>query len=278
MNDKTTPPLADIRRDFERVSAEIVKKAAGFAASILADVAGRRGTLDGRIQPLARSMRMAGPAFTIEVRAGDNLMIHAAISMAKPGDILVVDGKADRTCAGSVSSRPSAPCAGAMTRGPFRRQSTLRARPGGIVMRTDPSVSPTIRTNGPGQNRMATRRMTSDQSEVTSPAWAIRPMATKGTASWPPAAARASRAVTPGAPCRAANWYPPTPGTTITCPSSRASPRAAAAARTRDGPVIGPGPRGPGNDRRGQGRRRRRGSRWTEPCGRQPGPDRVPSR
>jgi 4-hydroxy-4-methyl-2-oxoglutarate aldolase len=99
MNDKTTPPLTDVRRDFERVSADVVKKASGYAASILADVAGRRGTLDARIQPLARSMRMAGPAFTIEVRAGDNLMIHAAISMAKPGDILVVDGKADRTCA-----------------------------------------------------------------------------------------------------------------------------------------------------------------------------------
>jgi regulator of RNase E activity RraA len=39
------------------------------------------------------------PAFTIEVRAGDNLMIHAAMTIAKPGDILVIDGKGDRTCA-----------------------------------------------------------------------------------------------------------------------------------------------------------------------------------
>jgi RraA family protein len=62
-------------------------------------VAGRRGTLDGRIAPVSPAMRLAGPAFTIEVRAGDNLMIHAAISMAKPGDILVIDGKGDRTCA-----------------------------------------------------------------------------------------------------------------------------------------------------------------------------------
>ncbi|MGZ5085764.1 MAG: RraA family protein [Usitatibacter sp.] len=99
MNDKTSPPLTDIRRDFERVPADVVKRASAYAASILADVAGRRGTLDARIQPLTRSMRMAGPAFTIEVRPGDNLMIHAAISMAKPGDVLVVDGKADRTCA-----------------------------------------------------------------------------------------------------------------------------------------------------------------------------------
>ena len=89
----------DIRRDFDRVPAEIVQKASGFAASILADVAGRRGTLHGRVQPVSPAMRLAGPAFTIEVRAGDNLMIHAAIGMAKPGDILVIDGKADRTCA-----------------------------------------------------------------------------------------------------------------------------------------------------------------------------------
>ena len=94
--DKT---ISDIRRDFERVSPEIVKKANQFAASILADVAGRRGTLDGRITALSPSLKMAGPAFTIEVRPGDNLMIHAAMSMAKPGDVLVVDGKADRTCA-----------------------------------------------------------------------------------------------------------------------------------------------------------------------------------
>ena len=99
MIEKTSPANADIRRDFERVSPEIVRKASAFAASILADVAGRRGTLDGRIMPLSRATRVAGPAFTIEVRAGDNLMIHAALAMAKPGDVLVVDGKADRTCA-----------------------------------------------------------------------------------------------------------------------------------------------------------------------------------
>jgi 4-hydroxy-4-methyl-2-oxoglutarate aldolase len=94
-----SPSLSDIRRDFERVSPEIVKQASAFASSILADVAGRRGALDGRIAPLAHSFRMAGPAFTIEIRPGDNLMIHAAMAMARPGDILVIDGKADRTCA-----------------------------------------------------------------------------------------------------------------------------------------------------------------------------------
>lgn len=99
--------LSDIRRDFERVSPAVVQKASAFAASTLADVAGRRGTLDGRIAPLLPSMRMAGPALTIEVRPGDNLMVHAAMLIAKPGDILVIDGKGDRTCAlmGSIMIR-----------------------------------------------------------------------------------------------------------------------------------------------------------------------------
>jgi regulator of RNase E activity RraA len=96
---KPDATLADVIRDFERVPADVVARAATYQAAILADVAGRRGTLDGRIAPLSPAMKLAGPAFTVEVRPGDNLMIHAAMAMAKPGDILVVDGKGDTTCA-----------------------------------------------------------------------------------------------------------------------------------------------------------------------------------
>jgi len=96
-NRPASSPL--LRRDFERVPPALVAQASAFAASILADVAGRRGTLDGRITPLSRSTRLAGPAFTVEVRPGDNLMIHAAMALAQPGDVLVVDGKGDRSCA-----------------------------------------------------------------------------------------------------------------------------------------------------------------------------------
>jgi regulator of RNase E activity RraA len=91
--------LPDVIRDIERVSAEVAKKAAAFASSILADVAGRRGALSGRIAPLAPSMRFSGPAITVEVRPGDNLMIHAAMAIAKPGDVILVDGRGDLTSA-----------------------------------------------------------------------------------------------------------------------------------------------------------------------------------
>jgi 4-hydroxy-4-methyl-2-oxoglutarate aldolase len=89
----------DVVREFERVDAGVVEQAARYPASILADVAGRRGALNGRIAPLAPTMRFAGPALTVEVRPGDNLMIHAAMAIAKPGDVIVVDGKGDLSSA-----------------------------------------------------------------------------------------------------------------------------------------------------------------------------------
>jgi regulator of RNase E activity RraA len=89
----------NVVKDFERVSPEIVQKASQFQPAILSDVNGRRGAMHGRIKALYPSMKLAGPAFTVEVRPGDNLMIHAALALAKPGDVLVIDGKADQTCA-----------------------------------------------------------------------------------------------------------------------------------------------------------------------------------
>ena len=91
--------LPDVIRDIHRVGTDIVDQAAQYPSSILADVAGRRGALSGRIAPLAPSMRFAGPAITVEVRPGDNLMIHAAMAIAKPGDVIVVDGKGDLSSA-----------------------------------------------------------------------------------------------------------------------------------------------------------------------------------
>lgn len=93
----TTPP--DVIRDIQRLDPDLVSRAAQYPSSILADVAGRRGALSSRIAPLAPTMRLAGSALTIEVRPGDNLMIHAAMAMAKPGDVLVIDGKGDESCA-----------------------------------------------------------------------------------------------------------------------------------------------------------------------------------
>jgi RraA family protein len=91
--------LPEVVREVERVGARIVEEASKYPSSILADVAGRRGALSGRIAALAPTMRFAGPAVTVEVRPGDNLMIHAALALVKPGDVVLVDGKGDLSSA-----------------------------------------------------------------------------------------------------------------------------------------------------------------------------------
>jgi len=49
------------------------------------------------LRPIHREGVLAGPAFTVKTRPGDNLMVHKAIDIADPGDVIVVDGGGDLT-------------------------------------------------------------------------------------------------------------------------------------------------------------------------------------
>ena len=116
---------------FERVPADLVQRARRYQSAILCDVGGRRGTLNSRIQPLNTAMKVAGPAFTVEVRPGDNLMFHVALAVAQPGDVIVVDGKGDASCAlvGElmVTQAQAAGLAGFVIDGASRDSDTLGA-------------------------------------------------------------------------------------------------------------------------------------------------------
>ncbi|WP_394200091.1 RraA family protein [Shewanella waksmanii] len=62
-----------------------------------ANVLGHQQFIDYRIHPLWPDMpRMSGPAFTVQLSAGDHLMMHAAIYQAPSGSIIVVDGVDDK--------------------------------------------------------------------------------------------------------------------------------------------------------------------------------------
>ena len=50
-----------------------------------------------RLRPMHAGRVMAGPAFTVKTRPGDNLLVHKAIAMAAPGDVIVVDAGGDLT-------------------------------------------------------------------------------------------------------------------------------------------------------------------------------------
>lgn len=70
----------------------------GLPSSVIGDVMGGRLVGTTGLRPINRSVvSVCGQALTVRVRAGDNLLIHKALDMLEPGDVLVVDGEADVT-------------------------------------------------------------------------------------------------------------------------------------------------------------------------------------
>src|SRR2546422_6367264 len=67
----------------------LLEAIANFDTATLYEAAGQQGAMVPEIRPLARGMRMAGPALTVACPPGDNLMLHAAVADAAPGDVLV---------------------------------------------------------------------------------------------------------------------------------------------------------------------------------------------
>lgn len=84
------PPLLTIRAGFPRPTREIVEGFAGAPTGNVVDAMGGGGALDYRIKPLEASDKvMVGVALTCECGPADNLALFGALSIAKPGDILV---------------------------------------------------------------------------------------------------------------------------------------------------------------------------------------------
>src|SRR2546426_5440032 len=71
------------------VGGILVRAIANFDTATLYEAAGQQGAMVPEIRPLARGTRLAGPALTVACPPGDNLMLHAAVAGAAPGDVLV---------------------------------------------------------------------------------------------------------------------------------------------------------------------------------------------
>jgi 4-hydroxy-4-methyl-2-oxoglutarate aldolase len=54
------------------------------------EASGREGLIDADLIQLIPGSRVAGPARTVRCGQGDNLMVHAAMAYAQPGDVLVL--------------------------------------------------------------------------------------------------------------------------------------------------------------------------------------------
>ncbi len=63
------------------------------------EVAGREGRIavGARLRPLHSGGVLAGPALIVKTHLGDNLMVHKALQIAEPGDVIVVDAGGDLT-------------------------------------------------------------------------------------------------------------------------------------------------------------------------------------
>ncbi|MEO8120618.1 MAG: 4-hydroxy-4-methyl-2-oxoglutarate aldolase, partial [Rhodoferax sp.] len=62
-----------------------VEQLRALGAATVYEAQGATGALDSGIKPLDPRSRMAGPAFTVDIRPADNLMLHYALLKAKPG-------------------------------------------------------------------------------------------------------------------------------------------------------------------------------------------------
>jgi len=117
-------------REIDRPDPAVVAGLCDAGVATVHEAAGRTGLLAPRVRPIQDGTRIAGPAITVSSHPGDNLMIHAAIELVMPGDVLVVtttspstDGMVGELMATSLAYRG---CAGLVIDAGVRDVADLR--------------------------------------------------------------------------------------------------------------------------------------------------------
>lgn len=84
-------------RSIERADSAVIDALAPIGTATVHEAMGRRGYLGPDLKPIQRDVKVAGSAVTVFSHPGDNIMIHAAIEVCQPGDVLVVTTTAPST-------------------------------------------------------------------------------------------------------------------------------------------------------------------------------------
>lgn len=79
-----------IVRNVGRAPEGVVRGLAAAGVATVHEAAGRIGLMGPGIRPIQQGVRIGGSAVTVLAPPGDNMMIHAAVEVVKPGDVLVV--------------------------------------------------------------------------------------------------------------------------------------------------------------------------------------------
>jgi len=84
-----------ITHEVPRADREVVAGLGAFETPEISDLLNRLYTMSPEIRAWTKpSLRVAGPACTVKLFPGDNLMVHKALDVALPGDVIVVDTSA----------------------------------------------------------------------------------------------------------------------------------------------------------------------------------------
>lgn len=80
-----------------RVSGELANRYRGLPTANISDCMSRMAAAGARLRPMHAGGQLVGPAFTVKTRPGDNLLVHKALDLALPGDVVIVDAGGDLT-------------------------------------------------------------------------------------------------------------------------------------------------------------------------------------
>jgi len=86
-----------IVRRIQRADADGIRTLGQLGVATVHEAQGRTGLMRPYMRPIYPLAKAAGSAITISCQSGDNLMIHAAIELCQPGDLLVVTTASEST-------------------------------------------------------------------------------------------------------------------------------------------------------------------------------------
>ncbi|WP_420435928.1 4-carboxy-4-hydroxy-2-oxoadipate aldolase/oxaloacetate decarboxylase [Candidatus Poriferisodalis sp.] len=84
-------------RTIKRAEAADIAGLGDAGTATVHEAIGRRGYLGPELRPIQQGVKVAGSAVTVRSHPGDNIMIHAAVEVCQPGDMLVVTSTAPST-------------------------------------------------------------------------------------------------------------------------------------------------------------------------------------
>lgn len=84
-------------RNVPRANQSTIDDLGSMGVATVHEAQGRVGLMHPYMRPVYEDVRLAGSAVTILAQPGDNWMVHVAIELCQPGDLLVVGLTADST-------------------------------------------------------------------------------------------------------------------------------------------------------------------------------------